>query len=207
MKVLKAEVNGSPFVGLFFHLFEDFGIFSKKAEGLDLDIKKEFINYPIVTPFFIEYEDKIIISKNAPKDIIDIIKKYFDVILVNTVENLIGNVFFIGKDVILYSIAYKRDVEEMERVLGMKAYRIKTDYYLGSIIKSYNNKVLVAQNLPDKVIEKIRSKVSPKKFDIASVNFGSPFLRYGIEINKRYLIIGSKSTGHEILKIEEFFTD
>jgi len=207
MRVLKAEVNGSPFIGLFFHLFEDFGIFSKKVEKLDIDIKKEFVNYPIVTPFFIEYEDKIIISKNAPKEIIDVIKKYFDIIMVDTVENLIGNVFFIGKNNILYSTANKKDVEEMERVLGMEAYRIKTDYYLGSIIKSYDNKVLVAQNLSDKTIEKIRNKILPKKFDIASVNFGSPFLRYGIEINKEYLIIGSKSTGHEILKIEEFFTD
>jgi len=201
------NVAGSSFIGLFFHLFEDFGIFSKKAEDLDIDIKKEFISYPIVTPFFIEYENKIIISKNAPKEIIEVMKKHFDIFLVNTVENLIGNLFFIGKDSILYSIAHKRDVEEMERVLGLKSYRIKIDYYLGSIIKSYNDKVLVAQNLSDKIIEKIRNKISPKKFDIASVNFGSPFLRYGIEINKDYLIVGDRTTGHEILKIEEFFSD
>jgi len=201
------NVAGSSFIGLFFHLFEDFGIFSKKAGDLDIDIKKEFVNYPIVTPFFIEYEDKIVISKNAPKEIIEVMKKYFDIILVNTVENLIGNLFFIGKDNILYSVAYKKDVEEMESVLGLKSYKIKIDYYLGSIIKSYNGKVLVAQNLSDKIIEKIRNKISPKKFDIASVNFGSPFLRYGIEVNKDYLIVGDKTTGHEILKIEEFFSD
>jgi len=201
------NIEGSSSIGLFFHLFEDLGIFSEKAKDIDIDIKKEFVNYPIVTPFFIEYEGKIILSKSSPKEIVEVMKKYFDVILVNTVENLIGNLFFIGKESILYSIAYKKDVEEMERALGMRAYRIKSDYYLGSIIKEYKGKILVAQNLPDETIEEIRSKISPKKFDLASVNFGSPFLRYGIEINKDYLIVGDRTTGHEIIKIEEFFTD
>jgi len=207
MRVLKLNVMGSPFIGLFFHLFEDFGIFSQRARDLDIDIRKEYVSYPIVTPFFIEYGDKIIISKNAPREIIETLGKYFDLILVDTRENLIGNLFFIGKDAILYSIAIRKDVEEIERVLGMSSYRIKVDYYFGSIIKSYRDRILVAQNLSDETIDMIRERVASRKFDVSTVNFGSPFLRYGIEINKDYLIVGDRSTGHEIVKIEDFFTD
>ncbi|MEM1684226.1 MAG: hypothetical protein QW184_00365 [Nanopusillaceae archaeon] len=207
MRVMKVGVGEYPSIGLFFHLFEDFGIFSEKAKDLDINIKKEVVDFILVTPFFIEFEDKIIISKESPKSLINVLEKYFDLIIVDTIENLIGNVFFISKNCILYSKAIKKDVEILKEKLQLPAYKVKTEYYLGSIIKYYDGKLLVAQNQSDKVLDYIKEKANPKKFGIATVNFGSPFLRYGIEINKEYLILGNKSTGHEVVKIEEFFRD
>jgi len=69
----------------------------------------------------------------------------------------------------------------------------------------YNNKLLISQELNDKIIEKVK-EITGYSLDIGSINFGSPYLRYGIEINKEYLIIGKYSTGHEIVKVEEFFS-
>lgn len=207
MKVMKINVGEWSSIGLFFHLFEDFGIFSEIAKDIDIDIKKEIVDFILVTPFFIETEDKIIVSKNAPRNLLNILEKYFDLVVVDTVENLIGNIFFVSKNCILYSKALKKDVEILKEKLQLPAYKVKTEYYLGSIIKYYDGKLLVAQNQPDKVLDYINKKVSPKKFGIATVNFGSPYLRYGIEINREYLIFGGKTTGHEIVKIEEFFRD
>lgn len=204
---MRMSIDGSPFIGLFFHLFEDFGIFSKKSKDISIDIKKEIVNLDIITPFFVEFDDKIIISKYSPKELIEILNKYFDVIVVDTIENLLGNVIYICKNGIIYARAIKKDIEILEKKLQLPSYKLKIDYYLGSIIKSYNNKILIAQNIPDKILDYFKEKVNPKKFDIATVNFGSPFLRYGIEINKDYLIIGERSTGYEIVKIEEFFKD
>ena len=209
MRVKKADHISIPSIGIVMHMFEDFLIASESEknniEKMDIDIKKYYVELPIITPYFIEYDNKIIISSSAPEKLKEVLKKHFDIIEIDFTENLIGNIFLIGKNGIIYSHGKEKDVKKISEKLSLPAYKIKTKYLFGSISKLYNNKLLISQELSDKIIEKVR-EITGYIVDIGSINFGSPYLRYGIEINKEYLIIGKYSTGHEIVKVEEFFS-
>jgi len=209
MIVKKADYISIPSIGIVMHMFDDFLIASESEknniERMNIDIKKYYIESPIVSPYFIEYNNGIIISSNAPEELKKILKNHFDIIEIDFIENLIGNIFLIGKNGIVYSYGKEKDVKKISEKLSLPAYRIKTKYLFGSISKLYNNKLLISQELNDKIIEKVK-EITGYIIDIGSINFGSPYLRYGIEINKEYLIIGKYSTGHEIVKVEEFFS-
>ena len=209
MRVKKADHISVPSIGIVMHMFEDFLIASESEknniEKMDIDIKKYYVELPIITPYFIEYDNKIIISSNAPEKLKEVLKKHFDIVEIDFMENLIGNIFLIGKNGIIYSHGKEKDVKKISEKLSLPAYKIKTKYLFGSISKLYNNKLLISQELSDKIIEKVR-EITGYIVDIGSINFGSPYLRYGIEINKEYLIIGKYSTGHEIVKVEGFFS-
>jgi translation initiation factor 6 len=209
MRVKKADHISVPSIGIVMHMFEDFLVASESEknniEKMNIDIKKYYVELPIITPYFIEYDNKIIISSSAPEKLKEVLKKHFDIIEIDFTENLIGNIFLIGKNGIIYSHGKEKDVKKISEKLSLPAYKIKTKYLFGSISKLYNNKLLISQELSDKIIEKVR-EITGYIVDIGSINFGSPYLRYGIEINKEYLIIGKYSTGHEIVKVEEFFS-
>jgi len=209
MRVMKMNINGIVHIGLLLHLFEDFVVVSNSVNDKylkDFDIKIEKVNSDIVGPYILEWEDKIIMSKKSPKDLIESISKYKDVILVDTKANLLGNLFTIGNNGIIFSKASKKDVELLVDLTGLPAHRIRTGYLTSTLIKIYNNRAMVSQLLPDRVLDKIKEILGMEKFDVGSVNFGSPYLKYGIEINKDYLIVGDMTTGHELIRIEEFFT-
>ena len=209
MKVKKADHISVPSIGIVMHMFEDFLVASESEknniEKMNIDIRKYYVELPIITPYFIEYDNKIIISSNAPEKLKEVLKKHFDIVEIDFIENLIGNIFLIGKNGIIYSHGKEKDVKKISEKLSLPAYKIKAKYLFGSISKLYNNKLLISQELSDKIIEKVR-EITGYIVDIGSINFGSPYLRYGIEINKEYLIIGKYSTGHEIVKVEEFFS-
>ncbi|MFZ8800643.1 MAG: hypothetical protein ACO2ON_00465 [Candidatus Nanopusillus sp.] len=209
MRVKKADRISIPSIGIVMHMFEDFLIASESEknsiEKMNIDIKKYYIELPIITPYFIEYDNKIIISSNASGKLKEVLKKHFDIVEIDFMENLIGNIFLVGKNGIIYSHGKEKDVKKISEKLSLPAYKIKTKYLFGSISKLYNNKLLISQELSDKIIEKVR-EITGYIVDVGSINFGSPYLRYGIEINKEYLIIGKYSTGHEIVKVEEFFS-
>ncbi|MFP3316880.1 MAG: hypothetical protein RXN79_00525 [Candidatus Nanopusillus sp.] len=209
MIVKKADYISIPSIGIVMHMFEDFLIASKSeknnVERMNIDMKKYYIESPIVSPYFIEYNNGIIISSNAPKELREILKNYFDIIEIDFIENTVGNIFLIGKNGIVYSYGKEEDARKISEKLSLPAYKIKTKYLFGSISKVYNNKLLISQELNDKIIEKVK-EITGYTLDTGSINFGIPYLRYGIEINKEYLIIGKYSTGHEIVRVEEFFS-
>ena len=173
--------------------------------------KADYISIPSIGIVMHMFDDFLIASKNEKNNIermnIDIKKYYIESPIVSPyfIENLIGNIFLIGKNGIIYSYGKDKDVKKISEKLSLPSYRIKTKYLFGSISKLYNNKLLISQELSDKIIEKVK-EITGYIIDIGSINFGSPYLRYGIEINKEYLIIGKYSTGHEIVKVEEFFS-
>ena len=210
MMIKKANNIEIPSIGLVFHLFDEFWIVNIKEknniEKVEIDVKKYYIDSPLIYPYFIEYDGKIIISKNSPEELKKILKEKFDIIEIDTIENLIGNLYIIGKNGIIYSRGKEKDIELISKRLSLPAYKIKAKYFAGSISKIYKDKMMISQELDDKTIEKIR-EISGYKIDVGSINFGSPYLRYGIEINKDYMILGKYTTGHEIVRIEEFFSD
>jgi len=209
MIVKKADYISIPSIGIVMHMFEDFLIASKSeknnVERMNIDMKKYYIESPIVSPYFIEYNNGIIISSNAPEELREILKNHFDIIEIDFIENAVGNIFLIGKNGIVYSHGKEEDARKISEKLSLPAYKIKTKYLFGSISKVYNNKLLISQELNDKIIEKVK-EITGYTLDTGSINFGIPYLRYGIEINKEYLIIGKYSTGHEIVRVEEFFS-
>ncbi|MFP3132047.1 MAG: hypothetical protein RXQ77_01760 [Candidatus Nanopusillus sp.] len=209
MIVKKADYISIPSIGIVMHMFEDFLIASKSeknnVERMNIDMKKYYIESPIVSPYFIEYNNGIIISSNAPKELREILKNHFDIIEIDFIENTVGNIFLIGKNGIVYSYGKEEDARKISEKISLPAYKIKTKYLFGSISKVYNNKLLISQELNDKIIEKVK-EIMGYTLDTGSINFGIPYLRYGIEINKEYLIIGKYSTGHEIVRVEEFFS-
>jgi len=209
MKVLKFSIDGVDHIGLFLHLFDGVLLTSKliNTKYLDkFDCKIERINSELITPYFIEFEDKVFVSKRAPDDLINTLKKYREVVTLDTVSNLIGNLFLVGKNGILYSSAKKKDVTSLVKYLELPAKRLRSEYNLGAVVKIYKDRAMASQLLPDKQLDIIKECLGIKNFDIGSVNFGSPYMRYGIEINKDYLIVGERTTGHELVRIEEFFT-
>ena len=209
MIVKKADYISIPSIGIVMHMFEDFLIASKSeknnVERMNIDMKKYYIESPIISPYFIEYNNGIIISSNAPEELREILKNHFDIIEIDFIENTVGNIFLIGKNGIVYSHGKEEDARKISEKLSLPAYKIKTKYLFGSISKVYNNKLLISQELNDKIIEKVK-EITGYTLDTGSINFGIPYLRYGIEINKEYLIIGKYSTGHEIVRVEEFFS-
>ena len=209
MRVFKLSINEVDHIGLFLHLLDDVLIASKFVDNKYLkvfDCKIERVDSELITPYFVEADDRILISKRAPDSLIKTIEKYKDVVLLDTVSNLLGNVFLVGKNCVLYSSAKKRDVESIVKVMELPAKRLKSEYNLGSVVKIYKDKAMASQLLSDRQLDVIKDCLGVRDFDIGSVNLGSPYLRYGIELNDNYLVVGERTTGHELIRIEEFFT-
>ncbi|WP_231434067.1 hypothetical protein [Candidatus Nanopusillus massiliensis] len=76
--------------------------------------------------------------------------------IIEYIENLIGNIFLIGKNGIIFSHGKEEDVKKISQKLSLPAYKIKTKYLFGSISKLYNNKLLINKELSDKIIEKVK---------------------------------------------------
>jgi len=209
VKVLKKSIGGIDNIGLVIKLLDDVMIYSSFVNEKDLrDIKlnKIKIRDSIVGPYILSVDDKtIILSENSPEDLISILKKYFDLLLLPTKSNLLGNLFYIKRDILIFTKAYRVDVDIISNEVGLKPVQIKYKMLIPTTFKEYKDRLIISQILPDKIIDRIVSLIKPKKYSIGSVNFGSPYLKYGIEINEDYLIVGGKSTGHEIIKVEETF--
>ncbi len=215
MKILKFSVNGNPYVALFIKLIKDSAIVTssvddkwlQKMRDTGLEVIK--INAPVVTPYILETPNRgFILSKNAPEELINILNSFGEVCTVESKKNLLGNLLVIGKNGILYSKYKDKDILDfLTENYNLTAYQVRLSEYplIGGLIKVYKNGALISQYIPEKYWEKIKEVLGVETLKEASVNFGGAYIRYGFDITEKLLIVGDKTTGHELIRIEETF--
>ena len=124
-----------------------------------------------------------------------------EVVVLKTKYNALGNnLIFHGKNC-LYSPLMKDVAEEIaKKGFKVKEARFYNHISIGSCAV-INNKGILLYNDADDIDVKTVEEFFKLKVEIGSVNFGSPYVRSGILANSKGVVIGSATSGPEIMRL------
>ena len=118
----------------------------------------------------------------------------------------LGNLILCNDKYALISPLIEDKKSEIESVLGVKAKvaKLQDMDIVGSICSVTNKGFLMNMNAEKEDYEFIENFFKIEG-DIGSVNFGSPFIKSGLVVNSRAVLVGSLTSGPEITRIDEAF--
>jgi len=218
MKGWKGNIFGSPSIGMFIFVTDEFCLIGK---GVKERIKKELENtfgvkvYEItiggtnLPGIFINGNDKkLIVPEFINKEEYEMLNEIADIKVLNTKYTPLGNNIIIGKNAILINKEMEENVKnEISEFFNLPIYdfNLKNCKAIGSLIVVKENRVFASNILKDKKIKELKKILKPEVLNVGTVNFGSPFIRSGLALNSYGFAVGSLTTGYELSIIEETF--
>jgi len=217
MKFKKLNLLDKPYVGVFATVNDDYGLFPKEiskndekiiSEALDIEIIKYDLAGSVINGVISKiYGNKILLSKVVEKaDIKFLEKQGFDVYVLNS-YSAVGNLTVFNKNGLLLSKDYtKEEVSEIEHFLNMKAEIMNFGdvTVIGSAIAINDKSIAVSPEILPEEFEKVK-KLLKVEGNIATVNFGDGLVGNGLLVNNKGVIIGEKTTGFEIIRLDDIF--
>ncbi|RLG20826.1 hypothetical protein DRN74_04395 [Candidatus Micrarchaeota archaeon] len=206
--IYKAANYGSPYIGIYCLLNDNYAFvapnvdpnFEAVIRRLDVDVVKISIADTYLPALFASVNNKrIILSQLATRDEIKVFKDYFsDVIILSTSYTAVGNLLSMNDYGI---VAAKEIAEELKEA---KAMTVAGSDLLGASLYANNLAFLSHPDTSDEEMEQIR-KVLKVDGGKGTVNFGDPMVATGIIGNKKGIIVGERSTGPEMNRIDDIF--
>ncbi len=147
----------------------------------------------------------------VPREISDnTIKKIKESININILKiqsklNAVGNLVLVNDNAALVTPRFsEKTIKNIEETLSVKAHKgtIAGLNTVGSVAIATNKGVLVHPEATEEEIKMLEEIFNVKIFT-GTVNYGSPFIGNGILANSNGYIVGKKTTGPELGRIEE----
>ena len=215
MVIHKYDVYRSPNVGLFTRtndktLLLPFGFADTKTKKLKeyLDVK-EIIHVSIagtrlIGPMTVMNNNGILLPSTVSDEEIQILKQTgLNVERLNSKFTAIGNLISANDKGAIVSNLFGEEVDkDIENTLGVPIQRMSIGGFVqvGSMVVATNAGAIIHPNANDAEINRI-SEILQIEVEPATVNGGSPFLSSGLIANFSSVIVGSLTTGPELIMI------
>ena len=136
------------------------------------------------------------------------LKKMFDINIevIQSRQTAMGNIVLCNDKGCIIPDSLKQFKKQIQDCLGVDVEigSVVDSDLVGSAARASNKGCLAHIDADEKEVKKIE-KILNVKADIGTVNFGTPFIKAGVIVNSKGLIVSEQSTGPEIDRCFEVF--
>jgi len=206
--VNKIKIYGSDSIGLFGYIANDIAVLSeviskeeekiiKDTLGLEGIVKTTIAGTPTVGSFIIGKKDLIIVPSSIYEEELKKLEELFRVEVVDVVNNALGNNYYYWpkKNLLFAAEDTKKEAKLLAKKLNADLYLIDTDIEVGSSLIG-NSKMLLHN--PDIYIDIEDAKP-------VTLNMGDKFVGAAALLNDKGIVVGSKTTGIELIELQDLF--
>ena len=201
--IIKTNFNGSPHIGIFTLCNEEFAVVSKSVssnyekqlkETLDVDVIKTSIGDMNFLGIYSAMNSKhILVPELIRKDELKALKEHLDVKIVGGKFNALGNLVAINDK---GAICAKFIEKEMKKHIKVKSATVAGNDVVGSVVCANNDGFVAHRDTTDEELNVI-VKALKVKGDVGTVNFGDPYIKCGLVLNSKGVLVGELTSGPE----------
>ncbi|BCU70801.1 translation initiation factor IF-6 [Stygiolobus caldivivus] len=223
MNVDKLSIFGTDNIGIYIFTNDKYTILPKIDDRQVLDkiqeiLKTEIIQTTVAKSVLVGIltsgnNDVIILPKTVTDEEYQSIKQQAKDARVEVLDikpTALGNILLMNSHAALvYKELSDVEVEKIKKIIQVEAIRkgsIANIITVGSVGVVTDKAGLVHVDVTDEELNQL-SEFFRVRLDTGTVNFGSVFVRSGLVANKNGVLVGSSTTGPEILRIQRAFND
>lgn len=213
------DFNGNPNIGLYCYANNDYclvpnnfpeKLVRKIEKALNVNVYRTNIaGTPLLGVFLSGNDNLLLIPKITFKREIENLKNFkIKYHILDSELTALGNNILISNKTIIINPDYSKKIEkELSKLFDLEVKKfysrgIKT---IASLVRTNKEGALVSDIIPYNKQEDLKILLGVKNIESSTVNFGNPIISSGIIINDKGIIIGSKTTGPEMMSIEQAF--
>ena len=215
MEVLRRAVDGSPFVGVFMVLTDDFAVVPGNSEiketgGIEEKLGARVVKGSVAGSalwgvFGMGLGNRLLLPEFAMEKEINKLEENGIETMVVEKYSALGNLFAGNSNGGFAStMVDEKTVKEIGKFLGIK---MKQEKLLGSDLPGAEIVITERGFLVHPEISEAKFKLLEKTFGVGgsatTANFGDPFVGNGMVANSKGAIIGMQTSGHELIRIDE----
>lgn len=219
MDIIKNDVYRGPNIGVYINANDDFlllpmGFAQTKAEKLAEYLKAEIIyssiaNTRLLGALMVMNNNGILLPKTAYMDEYEFLKKEtkMEIGVLDSKYSALGNVICANdKGAIVSPWLSKEDCKTIEQVLGVEVLqkRIAGFNQTGAVMVANNSGAAIHPEADEEDM-KIFANVMGVKIEQTTINNGIPYVMSGIVVNNHTVVVGSMTSGPEIMMLTRAF--
>ena len=219
MDIIKYDVYRGPNIGIYInvndkHVMVPMGFAESKAEKLAAYLQAEYMyvsiaNTRLLGALAVMNNRGILLPKTAYQSEYDMIKKNTDleVGILDSKYTALGNLICANdKGAIVSPWLSKIDVDTIQDVLGVEVLQKRIAGYnqTGAVLTANNSGAVVHPEADEKDMNMF-ANVLGVKIEQSTVNNGIPFVSSGILANNNCIVVGTLTTGPEIMMMTRAF--
>jgi translation initiation factor 6 len=219
MDIIKYDVYRGPNIGVYINVNDDFlllpmGFAQTKAEKLGDYLKAEIIyssvaNTRLLGALMVMNNNGILLPKTAYTDEYEFLKKEtkMEIGVLDSKYSALGNVICANdKGAIVSPWLSKEDCKTIEQVLGVEVLqkRIAGFNQTGAVMVANNSGAAIHPEADDEDM-KTFANVMGVKIEQTTINSGIPYVTSGIVANNHAVVVGSMTSGPEIMMLTRAF--
>ena len=221
MDIIKTDVYRGPNIGIYTktndeHVFLPNGFAKSKAEILAKNLKTDYIipaiaNTRLLGILMVVNNHGILLPYSSTQNEIDNLKKSTDlnVEILDTKHNALGNLICINDKAAIISPLIPKDViKKIEDVMDVEVIQKKVAGFnqVGAVTVASSAGGIIHPETDEADI-KIISKALGVELEPATINGGIPYLSSGILVNNNAMVVGSLTSGPEIMMLTRAFAN
>ena len=221
MDIIKSDVYRGPNIGIYTkandqHVFVPNGFAKSKAESLAKNLKTDYVitavaNTRLLGILMAVNNHGILLPYSSTKAEIDNLKKSTDlnVEILDTKHNALGNLVCINdRGAVISPLIPKDFVKQIEDVMDVEVIQKKVAGFnqVGAVVVASSTGGIIHPETDETDIKTI-SKVLGVELEPATINGGIPYLSSGILVNNNAMVVGSLTSGPEIMMLTRAFAN
>ncbi len=216
-QIIKTDFLGDWNIGIFGFSTEKFCIVSSGIGDKDIEFLEDLLKVPVVrinhnfAGIFIAANSNGILLPEPMESERKTLKEIIgcEVSVMESKYNALGNLILSNdKGAIVSKLFGKKDIEEIGACLGVaveKGTVAKTNLP-GSAAFATNKGVMLHRDATEEENERVKETLGVNS-SAGTANFGSPWVGACMIGNSRGIVVGAKTTIHEIIRMDEIFKD
>jgi translation initiation factor 6 len=219
MDVIKFDVYRGPNIGIYINTNDNFvfvpmGFAQSKAEKLGDYLKAQVVfsavaNTRLLGALMIMNNNGILLPKTAYMDEYEFLKKEtkMEIGVLDSKYTALGNVICANdKGAIVSPWLSKEDCQTIEEVLGVEVLqkRIAGFNQTGAVMIANNSGAAIHPEADEEDM-KIFANIMGVKIEQTTVNNGIPYVKSGMLVNNHSVVVGSMTSGPEIMMLTRAF--
>jgi len=221
MDIIKSDVYRGPNIGIYTkandeHVFLPNGFAKSKAEILSKNLKTDYIitavaNTRLLGILMVVNNHGILLPYSSTQNEVDNLKKStgLNVEILDTNHNALGNLMCINdKGAVISPLLPKDSIKKIEDVMDVEVIQKKAAGFnqVGAVVVASSAGGIIHPETDDADIKAI-SNVLGVELEPATINGGIPYLSSGILVNNNAMVVGSLTSGPEIMMLTRAFAN
>ena len=219
MDIIKYDVYRGPNIGIYINTCDDYvllpmGFAKSKADMLSKYLKADVLltsvaNTRLIGALTVMNNRGILLPKTAYETEYDFLKNEtgLEVGVLDSKYTALGNLICANdKGAITSPLLSRQDCDTISQVLGVEVHQQKIAgfYQTGTVLVANNHGAVIHPEADEEDI-KVLAGILGTKIEPSTINSGIPYVSSGILINNSNVIVGSLTTGPEIMMLTRAF--